>query len=928
MQNWLKKLEKRDSNPTKKAKDTKLREFFEKQFPELRKQREDKERLSRAGQRIRSDADLEDIMDGLQEQELEDKKMRSYAVIPPILNDTRHPQFLFINRNGLCEDPLTEYKELLEIDQRWTASEKEIFREKFLITPKNFGVISTFLDRKTVADCVKYYYHSKKSENYKMLLRKHVKKRTRALARQQQQQAANAAAAAAAAAQQQQQNASRSTQHEDLLKVRAMTPAIGAAVTSGDTSSALARQNNNGPDVSLKDLKKEGEALGDEARQVSGGNASPDGPPCCVCKIPIKNMAKSRPVTDSNCHLYAIPVAELSESTRVCSTCRLEFNGARKQCPVPSCKTPRRSVRRLRSLPLQWQEMNPDLRRAYSEMLEFPLDVQKCCFRCVMRVSRRIGAVSPSLARTTNAHKKCPDTTWKEEEIEQMKRALREYGKDWPHVSTAIPSKSIKECRTFYFNYKYKLKLDQLIRLFHDSRGHNAPAAVDSDSEEFWNEITDADSEDTSSADEGNGRSNSDTASAPSPPPNKNGANPTASPAHVGNSVATSAGVSFHEHRLQDLKGLCASQASLKSDYDSSATMSADESVHGEGERRSASPSLPRANSVSTAYGQSHPYTPQTDRFITRPASHEAAFGTDADIKSHQTSMPPRQPEGLIAQRQRVPAFLINPNAPTSMANSMPRPPPEADAHSGKEEPTCVRDLIYQAIEMSLQTPLKPGNKPGGSSSPSVSSASIPYSVYDRRDQSHQRPIYPVEVKHEPGLEKSRVAISPSGMHDMHARHGYPQPNIGRPEGLASMMSYSQIGASSPQNDNEVQDLSKKSTPSDSQRGMQFQRKDSPLTVTSRDYGYGAMAPPPAHSKHSNKPSGTSQAQQDALSAEAMQREYYARQAQQKMLYMPERSMAMNNAGMARPPPRTPLNPSGKPQSLAPPPPLITSGMI
>jgi len=37
-------------------------------FPELRKQREDKERFNRVGSRIKSEADLEEIMDGLHEQ--------------------------------------------------------------------------------------------------------------------------------------------------------------------------------------------------------------------------------------------------------------------------------------------------------------------------------------------------------------------------------------------------------------------------------------------------------------------------------------------------------------------------------------------------------------------------------------------------------------------------------------------------------------------------------------------------------------------------------------------------------------------------------------------------------------------------------------------------------------------------------------------
>ncbi|XP_018902999.2 uncharacterized protein Smr isoform X4 [Bemisia tabaci] len=171
VQEWLRKVDKVESSAKRKAKEAKNREAFEKVFPELRKQREDRERFNRVGARIKSEADIEEIVDGLQEQEMEDKKMRSYAVIPPLLLDSRQRNISYLNNNGRCDDFVTEYKErqLLNV---WSQAEKDIFKEKFLQHPKNFGVIAASLEKKSVRDCVQYYYLSKKTENYKRLLRK------------------------------------------------------------------------------------------------------------------------------------------------------------------------------------------------------------------------------------------------------------------------------------------------------------------------------------------------------------------------------------------------------------------------------------------------------------------------------------------------------------------------------------------------------------------------------------------------------------------------------------------------------------------------------------------------------------------------------------------------------------------------------------
>ena len=123
--------------------------------------------------------------------------MHSLAVIPPLLLPPEERRRKFTNNNGLILDPLKEYSERKFVNT-WTESEKEIFKEKFLLHPKNFGLIAQSLERKTVADCVQYYYLSKKTENYKQLLRKSKMGRGRRRQPNTNSAAANAAAAAAA----------------------------------------------------------------------------------------------------------------------------------------------------------------------------------------------------------------------------------------------------------------------------------------------------------------------------------------------------------------------------------------------------------------------------------------------------------------------------------------------------------------------------------------------------------------------------------------------------------------------------------------------------------------------------------------------------------------------------------------------------------
>uniref|UniRef100_A0A8B9T092 Nuclear receptor corepressor 2 n=1 Tax=Anas platyrhynchos TaxID=8839 RepID=A0A8B9T092_ANAPL len=177
MEAWEKKVERIENNPRRRAKESKVREYYEKQFPEIRKQRELQERMqSRVGQRgsgglsmsaARSEHEVSEIIDGLSEQENLEKQMRQLAVIPPMLYDADQQRMKFINMNGLMDDPMKVYKDR-QVMNMWS---------EFMQHPKNFGLIASFLDRKTVADCVLYYYLTKKNENYKNLVRRNYRRR-------------------------------------------------------------------------------------------------------------------------------------------------------------------------------------------------------------------------------------------------------------------------------------------------------------------------------------------------------------------------------------------------------------------------------------------------------------------------------------------------------------------------------------------------------------------------------------------------------------------------------------------------------------------------------------------------------------------------------------------------------------------------------
>ncbi|XP_034647080.1 nuclear receptor corepressor 2 isoform X5 [Trachemys scripta elegans] len=352
MEAWEKKVERIENNPRRRAKESKVREYYEKQFPEIRKQRELQERMQRVGQRgsglsmsaARSEHEVSEIIDGLSEQENLEKQMRQLAVIPPMLYDADQQRIKFINMNGLMDDPMKVYKDR-QVMNMWSEQEKETFREKFMQHPKNFGVIASFLDRKTVADCVLYYYLTKKSENYKNLVRRNYRRRGK---NQQQQQ----------------QQMPRSSQEEK----------------------------------DEKEKEKEKEAEKEEDKQEAENDK--------------EELTKEKNDDTSG--------EDNDEKEAVASKGRKTANSQG-----------RRKGRITRSMA---NEANHEEAAAPQQNTELA-----------------------SLEMNESSR-------WTEEEMETAKKGLLEHGRNWSAIARMVGSKTVSQCKNFYFNYKKRQNLDEILQ--------------------------------------------------------------------------------------------------------------------------------------------------------------------------------------------------------------------------------------------------------------------------------------------------------------------------------------------------------------------------------------------------------------------------------------------------------------------------------
>ncbi|KAF6299221.1 nuclear receptor corepressor 1 [Rhinolophus ferrumequinum] len=366
MEAWEKKVDRIENNPRRKAKESKTREYYEKQFPEIRKQREQQERFQRVGQRgaglsatiARSEHEISEIIDGLSEQENNEKQMRQLSVIPPMMFDAEQRRVKFINMNGLMEDPMKVYKDR-QFMNVWTDHEKEIFKDKFIQHPKNFGLIASYLERKSVPDCVLYYYLTKKNENYKALVRRNYGKR-----RGRNQQIA------------------RPSQEEKVEEKE--------------------------EDKAEKTEKKEEEKKDEEEKDE---------------KEDSKENTKEKDKTEGTAE-------EIEEREQVIPRGRKTANSqGRRKGRITRSMTSEAAAASAAAAAAT-EEPPPPLPPPPEPVSTEPVETSR----------------------------------WTEEEMEVAKKGLVEHGRNWAAIAKMVGTKSEAQCKNFYFNYKRRHNLDNLLQ--------------------------------------------------------------------------------------------------------------------------------------------------------------------------------------------------------------------------------------------------------------------------------------------------------------------------------------------------------------------------------------------------------------------------------------------------------------------------------
>jgi hypothetical protein len=134
--------------------------------------------LMMTGNFVRSEYEEMRIIHRLQAAE----KMKTMIQIPNmILLDSDERRWRkFDTKNGLVTT-LEAEREMEEerLTNMWSSRERRIFMDKYQQFPKDFTKIASFLEHRSVSDCLVFYYKNQKSEEFSSIRRKHQMKKRR-----------------------------------------------------------------------------------------------------------------------------------------------------------------------------------------------------------------------------------------------------------------------------------------------------------------------------------------------------------------------------------------------------------------------------------------------------------------------------------------------------------------------------------------------------------------------------------------------------------------------------------------------------------------------------------------------------------------------------------------------------------------------------
>ena len=101
-----------------------------------------------------------DSLSNKPDEELTMRYLKTLANSVPMILDEVELSRKFIDNNRKIENSLQEYQNY-KLTNPWTVEEQEIFLKRYLLFPKQFTKIASFLQNKSIEDVISFYYQNK-----------------------------------------------------------------------------------------------------------------------------------------------------------------------------------------------------------------------------------------------------------------------------------------------------------------------------------------------------------------------------------------------------------------------------------------------------------------------------------------------------------------------------------------------------------------------------------------------------------------------------------------------------------------------------------------------------------------------------------------------------------------------------------------------